>query len=303
MEPVGSTYAASLVADVSMVRISGEVRNRIAGSVPSPVPEGDSGRIARNSLNEQQGVQLSKQPADEFSPYAPGGVEKSKETRTGMKLPGGAGAAGTGNTGETQDPQVQAAIAQLKSTEEKVKAHEAAHKSAGGTVTGPVSYTYTRGPDGRNYITGGEVPITISSGKTPQETISRMQQVIRAALAPADPSPQDRAVAAQATAQMQEASQQLAELTQQSTPGAPPAVSPAPENLADSSTARDVQRAYGNPAATGQQPEPPGSRQAPPTDFQNAAASDAGAGRILQAGLTSTGIAGFGSSRPLSYFA
>lgn len=302
MEPVGSTYAASLAADVSMVRISGEVRNRIAGSVPSPVPEGHSGRIVRNSQHEQQGVQLSKQPAEEFSPYTPGGVEKSTEPRSGMELPGGAGAAGTGNAAETQDPQVQAAIAQLKATEEKVKAHEAAHKSAGGTVTGPVSYTYTRGPDGRNYITGGEVPITISSGKTPQETISRMQQVIRAALAPADPSPQDRAVAAQATAQMQEASQQLAELTQQSTPGAPPAVAPAPENPADSRTARDVQRAYGNPAATGQQPEPPGVRQAPPSDFQNAT-SDAGAGRIPQAGLMSTGITGFGSSRPVSYYA
>ncbi len=48
----------------------------------------------------------------------------------------------------------------------------------------------------------------MSSGRTPEETISRMQQVIRAALAPADPSGQDRAVAAQASSQMAEAQQQ-----------------------------------------------------------------------------------------------
>lgn len=72
-------------------------------------------------------------------------------------------------------------------------------------MTGPISYSYTRGPDGKNYVTGGEVPIQISSGKTPQETVSRMQQVIRAALAPADPSPQDRAVAAQAATLQQKA--------------------------------------------------------------------------------------------------
>lgn len=239
MEPVGSTYAASLAADASAIRNNGEVRNRIVGSASSPEPEGSSGRIARTSLSEQQGVQLSKQPADEFRPYSSSGVQKSQDTRSGMELPGGAGAAGTGNSGETQDPQLQAAIAQLKATEEKVKAHEAAHKSAGGTITGPVSYTYTRGPDGRNYITGGEVPITISSGKTPQETISRMQQVIRAALAPADPSPQDRAVAAQATAQLQEASQQLTELSQQSATGA---AAPALEHQADGSTARGASR-------------------------------------------------------------
>jgi hypothetical protein len=106
---------------------------------------------------------------------------------------------------QNQDPQVQAQITQLKTIEEKVKAHEAAHKAAGGAITGAISYSYTQGPDGKSYITGGEVPISISPGKTPQETINRMEQVIRTALAPSDPSPQDRAVAAQAAAQQQEA--------------------------------------------------------------------------------------------------
>ncbi len=115
----------------------------------------------------------------------------------------------TAADGQVEDPQVQQEIAQLRSAEVKVKAHEAAHKSVGGTLTGAVSYTYTRGPDGKSYITGGEVDINMSSGNTPQETINRMQQVVRAALAPADPSPQDRAVAARANTIEQQARQAL----------------------------------------------------------------------------------------------
>lgn len=98
------------------------------------------------------------------------------------------------------DPRIRQEIARLKAIEEKVKAHEQAHKSAGGQFAGPVNYQYTIGPDGKRYIVGGEVSISIQEGKTPDETIRNMEIVKRAALAPADPSPQDRAVAAQADA-------------------------------------------------------------------------------------------------------
>ena len=110
-----------------------------------------------------------------------------------------------------EDPQVQQQISKLKANEEKVKAHEAAHKAVGGNLASNATYSYTQGPDGRSYITGGEVQIDMSSGKTPEETISRMQQVIRAALAPADPSGQDRAVASQAASIMAQAQQQKAQ--------------------------------------------------------------------------------------------
>ncbi|WP_457644251.1 putative metalloprotease CJM1_0395 family protein [Persephonella sp.] len=93
----------------------------------------------------------------------------------------------------------QQIINQLKITEQKVKAHEMAHKIAGGDLTGPVQYKYTKGPDGKLYITGGEVPIRIKEGKTPEETIQIAQKIKKAALAPANPSPQDRAVAAKAS--------------------------------------------------------------------------------------------------------
>lgn len=120
-----------------------------------------------------------------------------------------------------EDPQVKQVIQRLKATEEKVKAHEAAHKAAGGNLAGSASYSYTQGPDGRSYITGGEVQIDMSPGRTPQETITRMQQVIRAALAPADPSGQDRAVAAQAASQMARAQQEKLQTESPTSPSQP----------------------------------------------------------------------------------
>ena len=52
-----------------------------------------------------------------------------------------------------------AQIRELKQTEREVIAHEAAHQAAAGEFGGGVSYTYTKGPDGKSYITG--VPPTL----------------------------------------------------------------------------------------------------------------------------------------------
>lgn len=90
-------------------------------------------------------------------------------------------------------------IQQLKRIEQKIIAHELAHKSVAGELAGSVHYKYKIGPDGRKYIVGGEVPIQIKEGKTPEETIKIAQRIKAAALAPADPSPQDLRVAARAT--------------------------------------------------------------------------------------------------------
>lgn len=88
---------------------------------------------------------------------------------------------------------------ELQSADTKVRAHESAHIAAGGgIVRGGASFTYTEGPDGKMYATGGEVPIDTSEGKTPQETIAKARQIASAALAPSDPSPQDYKVAATA---------------------------------------------------------------------------------------------------------
>lgn len=106
-------------------------------------------------------------------------------------------------TQQQLSPQDQATVDKLKASDLKVRQHEQAHLAvAGSLATSGASYTYQRGPDGVNYAVGGEVNIDTSPGSTPQETISKARQVQAAALAPADPSGQDRSVAASA-AQME----------------------------------------------------------------------------------------------------
>lgn len=100
------------------------------------------------------------------------------------------------NLDEDQKRQVE----QLKKRDQEVKAHERAHMAAGGgLVQGGASYTYQRGADGKLYAVGGEVKIDTSAERDPDQTIQKMQQVKRAALAPAHPSGTDRAIAARAS--------------------------------------------------------------------------------------------------------
>ncbi|MEE3622409.1 putative metalloprotease CJM1_0395 family protein [Nitrospirillum sp. BR 11752] len=95
----------------------------------------------------------------------------------------------------------QQQVDKLKAVDRSVRAHEAAHKAAGGPYAGSETFTFTTGPDGQHYATAGEVAIDIGSVQgDPQATIAKLETVRRAALAPADPSGQDRAVAAQAEA-------------------------------------------------------------------------------------------------------
>ncbi len=114
-----------------------------------------------------------------------------------------------GKSAEEQN-KIERQITELKNGEARVKTHEQAHKATGGQYAGGISYEKSTGPDGKQYIVGGEVPIDISEENTPQKTINKMQIVRRAALAPADPSSQDRSVAASASAKEASARAELA---------------------------------------------------------------------------------------------
>lgn len=93
----------------------------------------------------------------------------------------------------------QVVIDQLKVRDREVRVHEAAHAAAGGQYAGSPSIEYTRGPDGKNYATSGEVSISTSAvSGDPQATIEKARVIRNAALAPAEPSSQDRRVAAAA---------------------------------------------------------------------------------------------------------
>ena len=71
-------------------------------------------------------------------------------------------------------------------------------------------YVYQRGPDGSLYAVGGDVRLDTSEANTPEKTIAKMARVRAAALAPANPSSQDRRVAAKASAKMARARMELA---------------------------------------------------------------------------------------------
>ncbi|MDR1367370.1 MAG: hypothetical protein LBJ76_01450 [Candidatus Accumulibacter sp.] len=126
---------------------------------------------------------------------------------------GKAGKTGQPAGKEELTPEQQREIQKLKQTDQEVRRHEQAHMAVGGSlIKGGPSYTYQMGPDKRRYAIGGEVSIDTSPGKTPEETIPKAQHIRATALAPADPSPQDRSVAAQANQMESEAQIELAQI-------------------------------------------------------------------------------------------
>jgi hypothetical protein len=109
------------------------------------------------------------------------------------------------------EPTERAVVREMQARDTEVRSHENAHAGAGGALAGAPRFTMEKGPDGRMYAVGGEVPIRVSAGSTPEETLRSAQQVRAAALAPAEPSSADRSVAASAAALERSARQELAE--------------------------------------------------------------------------------------------
>jgi hypothetical protein len=154
------------------------------------------------------GAEVSVTGTEEMLDSIPGG------NRTGANAGTKITKARDDGDGESAKPSDDAAndpaIAELEKIQNDVIAHEAAHKAAAGRFGGPVSYTYTTGPDGKRYITGGEVPISTPPTDDPEEALRNALMVARAALAPGDPSGQDIAVAASAAQMASQARAKIA---------------------------------------------------------------------------------------------
>ncbi len=111
----------------------------------------------------------------------------------------------------------------LRETDREVRAHEEAHSRAGGPYASSPTFEYVRGPDGKRYAVSGEVQIDTSPiAGNPAATIRKMVTVVRAARAPAEPSAQDRKVAAQARAEKAEAQIELRQQEQEEAAGGEP---------------------------------------------------------------------------------
>lgn len=133
-------------------------------------------------------------------------VEISDEARKMFASSGSS----SGNSEENANgltAEEQAEVDRLQAIDRRVRAHERAHVAAGGNlITKGASFEYETGPDGKRYAVAGEVSIDVSPEQDPEATIRKAQRVRAAAMAPADPSPQDRRVAAEAAAMAREAS-------------------------------------------------------------------------------------------------
>lgn len=120
-------------------------------------------------------------------------------------------AVGARNSPTELTKEEQEIVRELQRRDREVRQHERAHAAAGGALAGPPTYEYQVGPDGKRYAVSGEVKIDSSPANSPEATIAKMEQVIRAALAPAQPSAQDRAVANEARQNKIEAQRELSE--------------------------------------------------------------------------------------------
>jgi hypothetical protein len=129
--------------------------------------------------------------------------------------------------GQELNDEQKEQVRKLKARDQEVRRHEAAHAAAGGQFAGSPSFSYEQGPDGQRYAVGGEVSIDTSPvDGDPEATARKADQIRRAALAPADPSSQDQAVAAaaaqmKAQAQAEAAAQRQAEAQGGDEAGAP----------------------------------------------------------------------------------
>ncbi len=123
-----------------------------------------------------------------------------------------AGSAQKSATGEPLSEEEEKEVQELEQRDREVRTHEQAHLAAAGHLaSGGPSFEYEKGPNGKQYATGGEVNISVGGGNTPEERLRNAEQAERAALAPAEPSSQDRKVAAEARKKANNAKQEIQE--------------------------------------------------------------------------------------------
>ncbi|MBI1773826.1 MAG: hypothetical protein HYR63_00635 [Proteobacteria bacterium] len=194
---------------VGLTAVQPVVRGRAVG-VPFPDngPPADQGGSSGPTPSASQSPPLTGLQQQRL---APGSARQAQEQQSKeAKTPGSS----------DLTPAQQAEVAKLKQIDQAVRRHEQAHSATGGQFAGAPSYSYVQGPDGQRYAVAGEVPINASpiSGD-PAATIRKEEQVVAAALAPADPSGQDRAVAASAQQLKNQAQAELTKKQQEQAAG------------------------------------------------------------------------------------
>lgn len=193
--------------------------NTIKETVPAP-SQSENSSAEKGLGSESDRAKSPGQIAQPLTYERPQPQANQSQTANGQntqKDNGSEQSAGREDAESRQQQQQQQAedreLVELKQRDLEVRTHEKAHASTGGQYAASPQFEFKVGPDGRQYATDGEVSIDISEGSTPEETIRKMQQVKAAALAPAEPSPQDLRVAAEASQKSLEARNEIAQAT------------------------------------------------------------------------------------------
>ena len=188
-----------------------------SGQVTEPVPDEPSSANRQVSPDAGDPIQPDRGASDgdpsnissQTNANGIGGEEPSAGNVTEQPSGDQNSSESTSSTGLT--PDERAIVGELAARDREVRTHEQQHQSVGGQYAGAASFSYQTGPDGVKYAVGGEVSIDISAvPNDPQATIDKMRTVKNAALAPAEPSAQDRSVASAANRMIMQAQSDLA---------------------------------------------------------------------------------------------
>ncbi len=192
-----------LTYDLELKNRGTELRQAIEGRQQDPQHNGSQ----QGQSEQQSSQQHNQQHASDQPSSGQQGFQQSSQQQAGSE----GSPERRGATAQQLSVEELEQLEWLQQRDDEVRQHERAHASVGGQYAGAPSYDFKRGPDGGQYAVGGEVPIDVSPiADDPAATIQKMQQVRRAALAPAEPSGADRSIAAQAAMQEAVARQELA---------------------------------------------------------------------------------------------
>ncbi len=174
-EPIGQPAVSTLAN-----------RPPLAQAVPEPYPDERPG-FGLPGWSDQDSTVQQNQDGDTVSLSA-AGRECAKDDDCPLR-----------SGDQKLDVQERREVMQMQRRDQEVRQHEQAHIAASGRipVSGP-TYRMERGPDGRMYVTEGEVNFRLPPAQSPDEKLELAQQQRRMALAPANPSSTDLRVAAQA---------------------------------------------------------------------------------------------------------
>jgi hypothetical protein len=193
---------------------------QIGGATFYPAPAANilPARSLASSVSPDVSPDITRTAQSPVTPTQPLADEQSSSAREDADKPADTSKSpiksisAEGESSLQQQRLEQLEITKRVTRDQDVRTHEQAHAAVGGQYAGAPTYAYERGPDGKRYAVGGEVGIDAGPiANDPEATLRKMEVVIRAALAPAEPSAQDRQVAAQAQAQMSEARIALAQ--------------------------------------------------------------------------------------------